>query len=56
VKTEGDSGIVFFNGSGERLGRRLSNPACLAMRFADGRLVEAREFVWDLTHVEAFWS
>lgn len=48
--------VALFRGRGERLGRRLDNPTCLVFRIADGRLVEVREFVWDLHHVDEFWS
>jgi len=50
-------GVVFFRGRGTRPdGRTLDNPTCLAIRFADGRAIDFREFVWDLDHVEAFWA
>ena len=32
------------------------NPTCLIIRFANDEAIELREFVWDLDHVEAFWS
>lgn len=47
---------VFFRGHGEREGRTLDNPTVLRVRLRDGRLREVWEFVWDLEHVEAFWS
>jgi len=51
-----DHAVALFRGHGERDGRTLDNPTALVMRFADGRIVEFREFVWDLDHVEEFWS
>jgi ketosteroid isomerase-like protein len=56
IIAEGDMVVVMFKGSGERQGKTLSNPTCLVLRFDGGQLCEAREFVWDLAHVEAFWS
>lgn len=50
-------GVVLFRGHGRRPdGRTLDNPTCLRIRFAGGRAAEIHEFVWDLEHVEAFWS
>jgi len=50
-------GVVFFRGHGRRPdGRTLDNPTCLRIRFAGGRAVDVHEFVWDLEHVETFWS
>ncbi len=35
----------------------LDNPTCLRLRLdPDGRIVEVWEFVWDLYHVDEFWS
>jgi uncharacterized protein len=48
--------IALFRGRGTREGRHLDNPTCLSMRFQEGRVVEVWEFVWDLYHVDAFWS
>jgi len=56
VIAEGDSVVVMFEGSGERNDMTLANPTCLVLQFENGQLCEAREFVWDLTHVEAFWA
>jgi ketosteroid isomerase-like protein len=49
-------GIAIFRGSGSRNGKSLDNPTCLRMRIEDGRVVELWEFVWDLYHVDDFWS
>jgi ketosteroid isomerase-like protein len=51
-----DRAVVLFRGHGSREGRELDNPTCLVIRFANEKAVELREFVWDLDHVEAFWS
>jgi ketosteroid isomerase-like protein len=47
---------VFFRGSGERDGKRLDNPTVLRIQLRDGQAREIWEYVWDLDHVEAFWS
>lgn len=48
--------IVLFRGTGWRGGKRLDNPTCLSMTLRDGLVIEVWEFVWDLDHVEDFWS
>jgi hypothetical protein len=48
--------VAFFRGHAERDGRRLDNPTCLRMRLDGIHVVELHEFVWDLEHVEEFWS
>jgi len=48
--------IALFEGHGERNGRTLQNPTCLRMRIEEGQVVELWEFVWDLFHVDEFWS
>lgn len=53
---EGDTAFFHFVGRGRREGRTLENPTCLMLRFADEKLIEAREWVWDLAHVEDFWA
>jgi NAD(P)H-dependent flavin oxidoreductase YrpB (nitropropane dioxygenase family) len=48
--------VAFFRGHGRRAGRTLDNPTALRVRVDDGHIAELWEFVWDLEHVEAFWS
>ena len=48
--------VALFRGHATRGGKTLDNPTCLKMRFADGRIVEVWEFVWDLFAVDDFWS
>jgi len=48
--------IALFRGHGTRDGKTLDNPTCLKMRFANGRIAEVWEFVWDLFAVDEFWS
>jgi ketosteroid isomerase-like protein len=49
--------VVLFRGRAEREGRRLDNPTCLRIHLDEaGRAAEIWEFVWNLEHVEAFWS
>lgn len=48
--------VAFFRGSGRRAGRTLENPTCLKIRLEHGGAVELHEFVWDLRHVDDFWT
>lgn len=48
--------VVLFTGHGWRNGRTLNNPTCLRIKMRDGKPSEIDEFVWDLGHVEDFWS
>jgi ketosteroid isomerase-like protein len=48
--------VALFRGQGTRNGKTLDNPTCLRMRIEDGRIVEVREFVWDLFAVDNFWT
>jgi ketosteroid isomerase-like protein len=48
--------VILFRGHGERKGLRLDNPTCLRLRIEGSLIAEVWEFVWDLEHVEAFWS
>jgi ketosteroid isomerase-like protein len=48
--------VALFRGHGARAGRTLDNPTALVIRIDAGRIVEVREFVWDLYHVDEFWS
>jgi ketosteroid isomerase-like protein len=48
--------VALFRGRATRGGKVLDNPTCLRMRFENGRLTEVWEFVWDLYHVDEFWS
>jgi uncharacterized protein len=48
--------VVLFTGHGQRDSKTLDNPTALRVRIRDGQAVEFREFVWDLEHVEDFWS
>jgi len=48
--------VALFRGHGERNGRRLDNPTSLVVGIRAGQIVEVREFVWDLYHVDEFWS
>lgn len=58
VALAGDKNRAFlhFIGRAERHGKTLENPTCLMLVFDNGKLTEAREWVWDLDHVEEFWS
>ena len=47
---------VFFRGHATRAGKTLDNPTCLRVRLEGECVVEVWEFVWDLDHVEDFWS
>jgi ketosteroid isomerase-like protein len=48
--------IVLFTGHGQRNGKTLNNPTCLRIKMREGKPSEIDEFVWDLEHVEEFWS
>ena len=48
--------VALFRGHARRGAKVLDNPPCLRMRIEDGRIVELREFVWDLYAVDDFWS
>jgi len=56
VTASDDHVVVLFTGHGERNGKQLNNPTCLQIRMENGRVAELWEFVWDLEHVEDFWS
>ena len=56
VTASDEHAVAIFRGQGEREGRRLDNPTALVIRFKDGKIADLREFVWDLEHVEEFWS
>jgi len=58
VALVGDETCAFlhFIGRAQRGAKQLENPTCLMLVFDGGMLVEAREWVWDLDHVEDFWS
>jgi hypothetical protein len=49
-------GVAMFRGTASRDDKRLDNPTCLTMRIESGKVVELWEFVWDLYHVDDFWS
>jgi hypothetical protein len=42
--------------SAQRNGRRLAADCCLVFEFKGGRVVSAREFIYDLHAADAFWS
>lgn len=48
--------VALFRGHATRGEKTLDNPTCLRIRFENGRLSEVWEFVWDLYHVDDFWS
>jgi ketosteroid isomerase-like protein len=48
--------VALFRGRGRRNGKTLDNPTCLVMRMRDGTVVEVWEYVWDLYHVDDFWT
>lgn len=48
--------VALFTGRGRRGEKALENPTCLRMRIEDGQVIEVHEFVWDLYHVDDFWS
>lgn len=56
ITASDDHVVVLCTGHGERNGKQLDNPTCLRIRMQDGLVAEIWEFVWDLDHVEDFWS
>jgi ketosteroid isomerase-like protein len=56
VTASEDHAVALFTGRGFRHGKRLHNPTALSIIIRNGQAVEFREFVWDLEHVEDFWS
>src|SRR5262249_37303712 len=48
--------VAIFRGRGTRNGKQLDNPTCLRICLEGGQAVDIWEFVWDLDHVEDFWS
>lgn len=48
--------VALFRGHAERNRRTLDNPTALVFHLDSDRVVEVREFVWDLFHVDEFWS
>lgn len=57
ITASDDRAVALFTGSGARPdGRTLHNPTALVITIQGGRIAELREFVWDLPHVESFWS
>ncbi len=51
-----DGAVALFTGHDARNGKTLHNPTCLRIDIRDGKVAEFWEFVWDLDHVEEFWS
>jgi ketosteroid isomerase-like protein len=56
VIADEDHAVAFFRGHGRRHGKVLDNPTCLKIRLEKGKVVDVWEFVWDLYHVDEFWS
>lgn len=56
VRASDDGAVALFTGHGVRNGKTLDNPTCLRIDIRDGKVAEIWEFVWDLEHVEEFWS
>jgi len=56
VRASDGGAVALFRGRGARNGKTLDNPTCLRIDIRDGKVTEVWEFVWDLEHVEEFWS
>ena len=56
VVANDDRAVALFRGRAERNGKTLDNPTCLVMRMRAGSIVEVWEYVWDLYHVDDFWT
>jgi ketosteroid isomerase-like protein len=48
--------VALFRGHARRAEKVLDNPTCLRMQLRAGQVAEVWEFVWDLYHVDDFWS
>jgi len=48
--------VAFWIGKGKRNEKELNNPTCLKIKFKDDKIIKLDEFVWDLDHVEEFWT
>jgi ketosteroid isomerase-like protein len=56
VVANDERAVALFRGHGQRNGKTLDNPTCLVMRMHDGSVEEVWEYVWDLYHVDDFWT
>ena len=56
VVANDEHAVAIFYGTGKRGDKTLDNHTCLQMRLEHGRVLEVWEFVWDLYHVDDFWS
>lgn len=56
VVANDEHAVALFHGHATRDGKQLDNPTCLRVRMRDGEVAEVWEFVWDLYHVDEFWS
>ena len=57
ITASDDRAVALFTGTGTRPdGRTLQNPTALVIAIHAGRVTELREFVWNLSAVENFWS
>jgi ketosteroid isomerase-like protein len=56
--TADDSGrvIAIHHNTGERNGKRLDVDCCIVFEFRDGRVIDGREYFYDLHAWDAFWS
>ena len=57
VRASDSGAVALFTGTGTRPdGRTLHNPTALRIDISGAKIVELWEYVWDLEHVEEFWS
>ncbi len=56
ITASDEHAVVLFTGHGDRNGKTLHNPTALVVRIADGKVIELREYVWDIAHVDDFWA
>ncbi len=56
VVANDDHAVAIFYGTAKRGEKTLDNHTCLLMRLEHGQVREVWEFVWDLYHVDDFWS
>ena len=48
--------VSVVTASAERDGRRVETPGCVVWTFRSGKVVDARQYIYDLYAVDDFWG
>jgi len=56
LKSDDGRVVGVHHNSGERNGKRLDTGCCIVFEFKDGRIVDGREYIFDLHNWDEFWS